>query len=104
MRGVLLATAKLAVCNTMLSAFRSPHLGPVFKQLREKYRGGDMFHEIVFHLVRQSHSLSMKVYTHTHNTHSQIYEKYVLGPDSYWAPYLDYLPTRDEMLFPYFFT
>lgn len=51
--------------------------------MKRKYPSGDEFHTLLFHLM---------------------HERFVKGPDSFWAPYLDSLPQAHEFHFPLFYT
>lgn len=54
-------------------------LGPVFRQLRKKFPGGDHFHELLLHLLHEAR---------------------VRGNDSEFAPYLATLPRPEEQTNP----
>ena len=81
-----LSVPETAIMSTA-TAFKCPDVGPVLQSLRKKFNGnGDAFHELLFHLM---------------------YEKFALpaqGKQSFFKPYLDYLPTAEEMLFPSFYS
>lgn len=79
---VYISVPPQAVLNRA-SAKKCDVLGPVFEQLAKKFPRGDAFHELLFHLV---------------------YERFVRGARSNWAPYLDVLPQIDEMVSPAYYT
>lgn len=54
-------------------------LGPVYESLAKKHPRGDRFHELLFHLM---------------------YEYFVRGTSSKWAPYLDVIPSTSEIVAP----
>ncbi len=58
-------------------------LKPAFDDLSKRFPRGDAYHELLFHLM---------------------YEAFVLGQNSTWAPYLATLPTSEEMGFPLFYS
>lgn len=58
-------------------------LGPVFVELMEKFKQGDDYHQMLFHLM---------------------YEKFVRKETSQWAPYLDSLPSAAQTHFPIFWS
>lgn len=58
-------------------------LGPIFSELSLRFPRGDAFHELVLHLM---------------------YEAFVRGEQSAWAPYISLLPTTAEMGFPLFYS
>lgn len=60
-------------------------LRPLLVKLRQRFRNGDPFHELLFHLL---------------------YEKFqvpLMGKESFYKPYLDTLPTEQELDFPLFY-
>lgn len=64
------------------SAALCPHLSVALADIREEYPRGDAFHELLFHLM---------------------YERFVLKDKSFYWPYLQTLPTSEEMGFPVFY-
>lgn len=77
----------LAVPNDIImsraSARGSPHLEPLFKRLDAQFPKGDAFHELLIHLM---------------------YEAFVLGHRSKFAPYLNIIPNKAEIGGPAFWT
>lgn len=71
-----------AAIMSLQSASRCPTLKPVFDDLNKRFPRGDDFHQLLFHLM---------------------YETFVRGEDSAWAPYLATLPTSAQMGFPLFY-
>mgnify|MGYP006076518873 FL=1 len=65
------------------SAARSPALIPVFATLAKKFKRGDPFHELLFHLI---------------------YERFVLREESFWWPYLSLLPHGKDNMQPIYYS
>jgi len=59
------------------------NLKDTFVDLKRRFPRGDAYHELLFHLM---------------------YETFILGQNSTWAPYLATLPTSSEMGFPLFYS
>ena len=61
------------------SGWRDNVLGPVYRKLAERHPRGDAFHELLFHLI---------------------YERFVRGRESKYWPYLNVIPSKEELNAP----
>ena len=72
----------IALCPLM----HRSSIAPLLKKLRERFPGGDAFHELLFHLMNEHFELPQR------------------GEASFWKPYLDTIPTAAEMDHPVFYS
>ena len=88
------------------SAFACPLLGPSIRKLRKRFPGGDEFHELLFHVITETivkHG-RFEVAPPPGGIPKGNVPKRLSSMPSRFGPYLDLLPTTDQMPFPCFFT
>jgi hypothetical protein len=88
------------------SAFACPLLGPSIRKLRKRFPGGDEFHELLFHVITETivkHG-RFEVAPPVGGIPKGNIPKRLSNMPSRFGPYLDLLPTTDQMPFPCFFT
>ena len=88
------------------SAFACPLLGPSIRKLRKRFPGGDEFHELLFHVITETivkHG-RFEVAPPLGGIPKGNIPKRLSTMTSRFGPYLDLLPTTDQMPFPCFFT
>ena len=66
-------------CMSSTTAWNDDVVGPVLRELRVKHPRGDAFHELLFHLI---------------------YERFVRVRHSKWWPYLNLIPSKNEINAP----